>query len=161
MHIENRSCQDSDKLRELSAKCALLRSYQHERTQTTPPCAISRRPRKRRPEQLLQKRPQSFSWGSNYLGGQDCDRPQSFRGMIRVRSTYDFWRPKNTPRLWTDHHTWWGGQTEGTTKKENRVLTIYASPPPSTHLRLFWREKNITFFFGRIISHVKIVSYSR
>ena len=25
-----------------------------------------------------------------------------------------------------DHHTWWGGQTEGTTKKENRVLTIDA-----------------------------------
>ena len=50
MHVENRSCQDSDKLRELSAKHALLRSYQHERTQKTPPCAISRRPLTRRPD---------------------------------------------------------------------------------------------------------------
>ena len=23
--------------------------------------------------------------------------------------------------LWTEHQTWWGGQTKGTTKKQNRV----------------------------------------
>ncbi len=62
MHVENRSRQDSDKLRELSAEHALLRSYQHEGKQKTPPCAISRRPRTPRPEQLLQKRHQPFSW---------------------------------------------------------------------------------------------------
>jgi hypothetical protein len=28
--------------------------------------------------------------------------------------------------LWMDHRTWWGGQMEGTAKKENRVLTIDA-----------------------------------
>jgi len=94
MHVENRICHDSDKLRELSAEHALLRSYQHERTQKTPPCAISRRPRMRRPEQLLQKRPQSLSWGSNYLGGQDCDRSQS---SSRYDQSSRYGRPKNMP----------------------------------------------------------------
>ena len=36
--------------------------------------------------------------------------------------------------LWTEHHTWWGGQTKGTTKKQNRVITINAC---GQALRLF------------------------
>jgi len=28
--------------------------------------------------------------------------------------------------LWTEHHTWRGGQMKGTKKKQNRVLTIHA-----------------------------------
>ena len=114
MHVENRSRKDSDKLCELSAEHALLRSYQHERKQKTPPCAISRRPRTRRPEQLLQKRHQSFSFGPRFRALE----------VRRVRGTYDFWRPKIC--LWTDHHTWWGGQTPEYELCFVRVLTIDA-----------------------------------
>jgi hypothetical protein len=27
--------------------------------------------------------------------------------------------------VWTDYHAWWGGQTKGTTRKENMVRTNY------------------------------------
>ena len=137
MHVENRSHQDSDKLRELSAKHALLRSYQHERKQKTLPCAISQRPRTQRPEQLLQKRHQSFAFGPRFRACGTCDEQKLFyqssryvsvtnkNNFIRVRGTYDFWRP-NILCLWTDHHTWWGGQTPEYELCFVRVLNINA-----------------------------------
>jgi hypothetical protein len=57
--------------RSVRAEHALPRSYQHERTRKTPPCAVSWRPQTQRPVQLLHKHPQSLLSGSNYLGGQD------------------------------------------------------------------------------------------
>ena len=45
---------------------------------------------------------------------------------FEVRSEFEVRTIFGGQKLWTDHHTWWGGQTEGTTKKENRVLTIDA-----------------------------------
>ena len=42
---------------------------------------------------------------------------------FEVRSEFEVRTIFGGQKLWMDHHTWWGGQTEGTTKKENRVLT--------------------------------------
>jgi len=66
MHVENRSRQDIDKLRELSAEHALLQSYQHERKQKTPPCAISWRPRTQRPENYCRSVTNHFRLDSDF-----------------------------------------------------------------------------------------------
>ena len=56
--------------------------------------------------------------------GHNMTQISSVRGTIRVRGSYDFWRPKIC--LWTDHHTWWGGQIPEYELCFVRVLTIDA-----------------------------------
>jgi hypothetical protein len=72
-----------------------------------------------------------------------------------VRGTYDFWRPKIC--LWTDHHTWWGGQTPGYELCFVRVHTNYRclwtgpkiySPCPDRADKIYSIRKYTTFILG-------------
>ena len=88
------------------------------------------------PVQLLHKRPQSFSLGGgDFLGGGAVhtfyvfvcnDRTCKLHSLPAGRNCVGTFLGSLKICLWTDHHTWWGGQMKGTTKKENRVLTIDA-----------------------------------